>query len=149
MTDRRENILQQLLAIAQTQAVAVAARNRLNVSDKKRPAIVIYDGEETEADPPGQRSHAGDAPKLMTMRPVILIAVGEESASVGSWLNQIRASFLAALVSDETLKTQCTTNGLARYEGCVTEARDGEQTEMVMQIRLALTYPLKVSDLTD
>ena len=94
MTDRRELILMRLLEIARgIEGVTSAFRNRDEISEKQRPAIVILDADEAadDADPVSRSSRA---PRRVAMTPEIYILLGAKPEHVGTEINALRAKFI-------------------------------------------------------
>ena len=153
MLDRREAIIQRLLVIAEgVDGVPFAFRNRLDLSERQRPAIVILDSDEVvDAGGSGQ-GRSPRAASIVSMTPEILILLQDSadrtgSAGVGAALNNIRARFLRAVLSDSTLATLTGPNGSIRYEGCATGLSRGRNMEGEMGISLAFQYPLITAEL--
>ena len=153
MLDRREAIIRRLLAIAEAlEGVPFAFRNRLDLSERQRPAIVILDSDEiVDAGGSGQGRNPRAA-SIVSMTPEILILLQDAAdrtgaAGVGAALNDIRARFLQAVLSDSTLATLTGPNGSMRYEGCATGLSRGRNMEGEMGISLAFQYPLITSEL--
>jgi len=152
MSDRREAILQRLLAVCEATGAPYVFRNRLDLSERQRPAIVILDSDEVaEAGGAGQ-GRTPRAPVIVSMTPEILILLQDNadrtgSGGVGAALNAIRADLLRAILSDTTLKQLTGPNGTIRYEGCATGLSRGRNMEGEMGISLAFEYPLIISEL--
>ena len=148
MTDRRELILQRLVAIAAAvDGVILAERNNDEMSEHKRPAIAIFDADEEGDEALDRRSHAGEAPALVAMTPGIEIKVGAAPEAVGSELNLLRSRLIKAVLTDMELRELLGSNGRARYLGCTTELGRGRSMEGTMQVHLAFTYVLRPSEL--
>ena len=93
MTDKREAILQRLTEIAAgLPGIVTAARNQDEISEHARPAIVVFDADETADERAVQRGHAGAAPNIVEMTPEVMILLGALPERVGSALNELRAA---------------------------------------------------------
>ena len=150
MTDRREQIIQRLVAIATT-VVARIARNDTTITGKTGNAIVIWDGDEAvdaEAQPMRRRA---DAPLLVEMTPELRILREEPAADLGTSLNTLRLSVISAVITDAlnggTLATLVGTNGHVRYDGLSTEMMPGRALEGALGVRFNIRYPLIFSEL--
>ena len=142
-----------MLVIAEgVEGVPFAFRNRLDLSERQRPAIVILDSDEiVDAGGSGQ-GRSPRAASIVSMTPEILFLLQDSadrtgSAGVGAALNDIRARFLQAVLSDSTLATLTGPNGSIRYEGCATGLSRGRNMEGEMGISLAFQYPLIIAEL--
>lgn len=153
MPDRREAILQRLLAVCEAvDGVNHVFRNRLDLSERQRPAIVVLDSDEVqEAGGPGQGRNPR-APVVISMTPEILILLQDNAdrtgaGGVGAALNAIRASLLALIFNDTTLRNLTGSNGTIRYEGCATGLSRGRNMEGEMGLSIAFEYPLIITEL--
>ena len=147
MADKREQLLSRLLAIAQSiPGIASAVRNKDEISDKARPAIVILDADEVadDADPASRPSRA---PRRIAMTPEIYLLLGAKPEHVGPEINALRAKFIKAVLTDSELLAIVGTNGDIRYEGCATSLARGRNMEGEMGISFSLTYVLRPEDL--
>jgi hypothetical protein len=141
--DRRESILARLVEIAATvPGVVTAVRNQDEVSEGKRPAVIILDADEQVADPPGRSNHAGNAGTLVTMTPEIYLMLGASPDDVGSSINEFRAAFLGVVLGDTGLAGIVGSNGSVAYQGCGTGFGRGRNMEATMAVSIAFTYPL-------
>lgn len=147
MTDKRELILVRLLEIAGSiEGVTFAGRNKTKLTDLIRPAIVIFDADETSDDRAKDRGRPSHGPNLVGMNPEILLLVGGTPEEVGATLNGYRVKLVKAVLNDATLK-QLTVNGDIVYEGCATALAIGRSMEGEMGISFTFTYFLKPSEL--
>lgn len=153
MLDRREAILVRLLQVAETiEGVTYAARNRLDLSDRQRPAIIILDSDEVvDAGGAGQ-GRGATASSIVSMTPEILVLLQDnydraDAGGVGAALNTMRARLLSAVLKDTTLATLTGPNGQIRYEGCATGLSRGRNMEGEMGVAFSFQYPLIISDL--
>ena len=147
MTDRRELILVRLLEIAKgIEGIAGAFRNRDELSEKQRPAIVILDADEA-ADDADPGSRPARSPRRVAMTPEIYILLGAKPEDLGSTINTLRARFVKAVLSDTQLISIVGTNGDIRYEGCATALARGRSMEGEMGVSFSFTYVLRPEEL--
>jgi hypothetical protein len=147
MTDRREMILSRLLEIAgSTEGIVAAFRNKDEISEKQRPAIVILDADETadDADPSSRPSRA---PRRVAMTPEIYILLGAKPEELGSVINALRARFVKSILGDSQLGSIVGTNGDIRYDGCATALARGRSMEGEMGVSFSFTYVLRPEEL--
>lgn len=147
MADKREQLLSRLLVVAQgLPGIAGAFRNKDEISDKARPAIVILDSDEAadDADPPNRPSRS---PRRVAMTPEIYLLLGAKPENVGTEINAFRARFIKAVLGDAELLAIVGTNGDIRYEGCATSLARGRNMEGEMGISFSFTYVLRPEDL--
>jgi hypothetical protein len=145
--DRREMILSRLLEIAgRTQGIVAAFRNKDEISEKQRPAIVILDADEAadDADPSSRPSRA---PRRVAMTPEIYILLGAKPEDLGTAINTLRARLLKAILMDSSLLTILGSSGEARYEGCATALARGRSMEGEMGVSFSFTYVLRLEEL--
>jgi len=77
MTDKREAILQRLVKIAAgVDGVVTAVRNQDEISEHARPAIAVFDADETADERAEQHGHPRHAPNIVEMTPEIMILLG-------------------------------------------------------------------------
>ena len=147
MTDRREMILTRLLEIAVgVEGIVAAFRNRDEISEKQRPAIVILDADEAadDADPVSRPSRA---PRRVAMTPEIYILLGAKPEDLGTAINTLRARFVKAVLGDAQLSLIVGSNGDIRYEGCATALARGRSMEGEMGVSFSFTYVLRPEEL--
>ena len=147
MADKRELLLSRLLTIAQgISGVASAVRNKDEISDKARPAIVILDADEVadDADPSNRPVRS---PRRVAMTPEIYLLLGAKPEHVGPEINALRAKFIKAVLTDGELLAIVGSNGDSRYEGCATSLARGRNMEGEMGISFSLTYTLRPEEL--
>ena len=147
MIDRRELILSRLLDIASvTEGVVAAFRNKDEISEKQRPAIVILDADEAADDvDPGSRP--ARSPRRVAMTPEIYILLGAKPEELGSVINALRARFVKSVLGDSQLGSIVGTNGDIRYEGCATALARGRSMEGEMGVSFSFTYVLRPEEL--
>ena len=147
MTDRREMILTRLLEIAVgVEGIVAAFRNRDEISEKQRPAIIILDADEAadDADPSSRPSRA---PRRVAMTPEIYILLGAKPEDLGTAINTLRARFVKAVLGDAQLSLIVGSNGDIRYEGCATALARGRSMEGEMGVSFSFTYVLRPEEL--
>jgi hypothetical protein len=145
--DRREAILSRLVEIAGgLDGIVEARRNLPDVSEFRRPAIGIWDGEEigAETDP---TIRPANTPRRIEIRPEIFILVSADAADLGPTLNRFRAALVKAVLTDAPL-IALTENGRgARYLGCASGLARGRKVEGEMTLRFAIPYILNPAEL--
>ena len=57
-------------------ASTTAVRNQDELSERKRPAIAIFDADETADERPERQDHPGRAPNIVVMTPEVMILLG-------------------------------------------------------------------------
>lgn len=147
MTDRREMILARLLEIAKgIDGIAAAFRNRDEISERQRPAIIILDADEAadDADPSQRPSRS---PRRVAMTPEVYILLGAKPEDLGTAINILRARLVKAVLTDERLRTIVGSNGEVRYEGCATALARGRSMEGEMGVSFSFTYVLRPEEL--
>jgi hypothetical protein len=147
MTDRREMILARLLEIARSvEGIVAAFRNKDEIGEKQRPAIVILDADEAadDADPASRPSRA---PRRIAMTPEIYILLGAKPEDLGTAINVLRARLVKAVLTDTGLLAILGSNGEVRYEGCATALARGRTMEGEMGVSFSFTYVLRPEEL--
>jgi hypothetical protein len=154
--DRRERILNQVWTLLQTiEGMAACVRNRGELPEGMRPALVMLDGDESvDLQPPGGRSQLATPPLLVTLRPQIFITLLDQepkNAGVGEELNRIRRLvlpiILPTLTGDATIKGLVGANGYVRYEGLLTDMASGRAMRGELQFQFAFGYVLRLDEL--
>lgn len=155
-TDKREDILVRLLAIAASlvesgtdaPVIKTVWRNKLDISEADQPAIAIMDGDEEplsepEALAPGRAvlSHS-----RQVMRPEIVFITQAPPEDCGSEMNAVRRFFLKNVMADSVL-IDLVGDGFIRYEGCRTRIEKSAQVDARMLVMIAFGYILKPSAL--
>lgn len=147
MTDRREMVLARLLEIARgIEGIAAAFRNKDEISEKQRPAIVILDADEAadDADPVSRPSRA---PRRIAMTPEIYILLGAKPEELGTVINTLRARLVKTILADAQLAGIVESNGDIRYEGCATALARGRSMEGEMGVSFTFAYVLRPEEL--
>lgn len=148
MADIREQILLRLVAVcAAVSGIQAAARNRLDVPALQRPAVLINGGGEQLLSSPRPAARFGQV-QLMELTPQITLLVrSDDGNEAGALLSLYRSRLAAAILGDTSLRSLVTTNGGIRYEGCAEPDPIPESKEARLELQIAFTYPLKLSDL--
>jgi hypothetical protein len=146
MADPREDILARLLAIARVEGVAYTARNDINISDWRYPAVSVMEGDE-EAHETDPDRRPPTAPRRVTMMPQLVIISQDNPEGLGSGLNELRARLIKAVLEDEELR-DLTHDGVGiRYLGMESTLAAGRSLQGIMVCKFGLTYVLKPTDL--
>lgn len=141
MADLRETLLAQVLTTLKTiGGVEVCERNLNDIADISLPAIILFDGGEEAFDNTRAR---GLAANTVEMRPTVDVYIKEVPETIGTEINSWRATVLAALLADATIRSACDgiPNGGMRYLGCETGLSDGRAATMRLSLSLAINYP--------
>jgi hypothetical protein len=146
--EKREAILARLVEIAAAlPGIKTAVRNQDEVSERARPAIAIFDADETADERAEERGHSGRAPNIIEMSPETLILLGGAPEAVGTALNEMRAKFIKAVLTDAQLAALTGPNGRVRYVGCGTHLGHGRSMEASMSVQFAFAYVLRPDQL--
>src|SRR4051794_12665116 len=133
--DRREQIMVRLVEIAAAvPGINTAVRNQDELSERKRPAVAIFDADETADEASERQDHPGRAPNIVVMTPEVMNLLGASPATVGSSLNSLRAKLVKAVLTDTQLTVLVGTNGRVRYAGCSTHLGHGRSMEVFMGV---------------
>jgi len=167
MTDRREQILQRLLAILTAIAtswrndpsatipsgipVKEVVRSRGEMPPEKRPAIMLLDaGEVARPGVAQSRGRLTAGPQLVDMTPEIYVVMDlrePDNELLGEDLNAMRMVILKAIMFDGELATILGGNGSIRFAGAQTDLGEGRFMEGKMIIQMTFGYPLIPSEL--
>lgn len=150
MTDLREAILVRLLEVAQSvPGVEAAGRNLAGISEGRRPAIVIFDGDEgVEGSEVGGRRRP-DSAAIVVMTPEVYVLASKRAEDIGAALNVLRRRVIRRVLTDVPLRALVGPNGDLRYAGCGTALAAGRSMEGEMSLSFAFQYVLKPLDLED
>lgn len=150
MADKRELLLIRLEAIlAQVDGIQTVARNRGWMSNDKRPAIILLDGDESVTTQSPRRSNsAGLTPTINRTRPEIYVLLKEErptnvtegGATVGTELNRLRIDITTRIATDADLLALLGPNGGIRYLGCATDLKSGSSLSGEMRLDFSFDY---------
>lgn len=154
MPDRRSLILNRLFLILQgIDGAEFVGRNRNELPENKRPAILLFDGSETRLDESERalpRRHLGAAPSIIRLAPEIWIVLRQSkphNPTVGNDLNNFRLAILREVLTDVELQSIVGDNGEIRYEASLTDlTRDGE-VKGEMGLAIGFLYPLIPNEL--
>ena len=142
--DKREAILQRLVEIAAgLPGIATAVRNQDEISEHARPAVAVFDADETADERAEQQGHPGRAPNIVEMTPEVLILLGAKPEHVGPALNALRAKLVKAVLTDAQLNALAGANGRVRYAGCSTHLGHGRSMEGSMGVHFTFAYVLR------
>jgi hypothetical protein len=146
MTDVRESILGALVTVCEgIDGVVTVERNKLQVSDISRPAIIVLDGgERTEMGFGGGKPSV--APLVVSMSPSVTVFVGGVPEAVSPAVAAFRAAIISAVLSDSSLLALCK-DGDIRYEGCATGFTAGQRIEADLSLDFTIRYVLRPNDL--
>lgn len=146
--DKREQILVRLLAVLKgIVGVAEVYRNKDEVPEAAKPAIVLLDGNEaTDVDPPSNRPPS--AAVRLTMTPEVFIFIDSpDHEAIGTSINDWRAKIIWAVLHDAQLLALVGTNGKLRYVGCETATARGRRIEGQLLLKFEPVYVLRPQDL--
>lgn len=150
--DRREEILARLEVIfTEIPGIVKVGRNVDDVSGRARPAIIMHDAGEENADI-GNRPN-GAQKDFLSLSPQIYILLGNRSDIVGSQISQYRNYLVKRVWRDAVLRDLV---GIGRnkesdilYHGCGLETTAGETREARLEVRFVFTYLLDLAELPD
>ena len=146
--DKRELILARLVEVAASvPGVVTVTRNSDEISEHKRPAIAVFDSDESADQAAERQDHPGRAPNIVEMTPEVLILLGASPESVGSALNALRAKLVKAVLTDSQLIALAGANGRVRYAGCSTHLGHGRSMEGSMAVHFTFAYVLRPEQL--
>jgi len=146
--DKREVILQRLAEIAASlPGIATAVRNQDEISEHTRPAIAVFDADESADERAEQQGHPGRAANIVEMTPEVVILLGAKPERVGPALNELRAKLVKAVLTDAQLNGLAGANGRVRYAGCSTHLGHGRSMEGSMGVHFTFAYVLRPEQL--
>lgn len=146
--DKREAILARLHVLAgRVEDVKTALRGTDTVSETSMPAIVVNGSDEVTDESGHDRGRPANSPTKVVMMPDIWIFRAEKSADIETLLNELRARFVKAILTDATLIGLVGTNGQIKYMGCKTNFKRGRQMDGTMRVDITLIYILNPNDL--
>jgi hypothetical protein len=153
LTDRREAILARLLTIlSSVSGIASAKRNRGQIDESVRPALVLLDADEEPEHQETSFRHGRPAtsPLMMAMSPEIYLLLPNaepDDEDRGLDLNTWRVLVLKAILTDTTLSGLLGRNGEARYMGCLTDYATGRAMDGTMRFNFTFTYVFNPNEL--
>lgn len=147
--DKRELILARLfMVLGAIPGVEQCVRNRAELPDEKRPAILMLDGNEESRDTlPGVPPIS---PMLVSLEPEIYLSMKSakpDNVGIGQALNAFRVLILKAITTDAVLLSLIGTNGKIQYNGCITDLARGRAMDGEMALTIAFVYILKPTEL--
>lgn len=147
MADTRENILTQLLALMkQVVDPDNVFRNKLEIAEARRPAIVLLDADEErdQALDASGRNRPANAPKIVGMSPELFVLVKEKEENVGPTLNSWRVQIVKKVMNDPVLNSLCHE---IRYDGFTTALAAGRAIEGQARVNFTFLYQLRIDQL--
>jgi hypothetical protein len=151
MFDKREAILQRMLAILQAIAATFTAdmptifRNRGEIPVEKMPALVLLDGREAIAVSAAGRGGIL-APTIFTLQPQVFVVLkptpDNSNEGKGEELSDYRMKLLKAFATDDELFALLGSNGEINYTAHETDFQTGSTMLGQLQMSLSLTYVL-------
>lgn len=129
-------------------------RNRGLMTDEKRPAQVLLDGDErvrvSLQSSRRQGRAATMAPQIMEAFPQIFYLPKEKRprtdanpANIGTEANEWRDKVLVKIWNDTTLASLLGSNGSLVYNGCETDLKSGSAMSGEIRLDLTMTYVLQ------
>ena len=147
--DKREAILARLVEIAAgLPGIKTAVRNQDEISERARPAIAVFDADETADERANEQGHAGRAPNLIVMTPEVLILLGFPPESVGSALNVLRAKLIKAVITEPQIATLAgPSTAESATPAAATHLGHGRSMEGAMGVQFTFAYVLRPEQL--
>ena len=151
MVDKRELILLRLFEVLKSiPTLNQWVRNRGELPDEKRPAIIMLDGDEHASETAFNRGRIGASPNMISLVPEVYISLEArkpDNVNTGEDLSAIRVAILKAVLTDSVLLSLVGGNGEIRYNGCVTDLARGRNIDGEMGLMFAFVYHFKPSEL--
>lgn len=149
--DKRELILDRLktllaLPVAGGGPALKCYRNRANMPENARPAVVVMDADESADEAAFNKGRPANGPNLVGMTPEIAIYETGQREEIGTKLNALRLRVIKAILNDADL-AELVADGDIRYEGMATDLAEGRRMEGVASLQFTFTYALKPSKL--
>lgn len=152
--DMREDVLARIFVIMGTvPGIVTNARNRGLMTNEKRPAQVLLDGDELPRLSVDTRRIKGIqalmAPQIVSLRPEVFYLPTEKRpnndtpANIGSEANAWRLDFLQRLWTDAPLAAILGSNGSLVYNGCETDMKSGSAMSGEIKLDFLCNYVLK------
>jgi len=147
VADQREVILSRLAALCgAVSGIAAVVRNKLDVPGNARPAVIVQDGIETSLGQAPQQHHS--ELQRMELSPGVSVYVrAGGAADAGVLLSRYRSAIVAAVLSDDALRTAVGTTGRIDYQGCIVLPPDAEALEHRIDITFVFVYAFRLGDL--
>lgn len=150
MTDRREAILARLKVVLETISGLQVFRNRGELTEDKRPGIMLFDGDELADERAFDRGRLAKAPNRVKLTPQVYLLLQQrkpDNFEVGSDISNWRILILKAVLLDTSLQTIVGSVGEIHYDGCVTDLGRGRAMDGELGLQFTFTYPLIPSEL--
>lgn len=145
MADIREEALKRLVVIAAgVQGIVAADRNKSDVPENRRPAVLIQDGSEQFVSAP--RSETLMRAQMMELSPAIWIRVNTKPEEAGPLLSVLRNRLMKAISADAALQAIITSNGYLRFEGSTVPEPPPQGFEQRMDLNVVIGYPFRLVD---
>lgn len=146
--DRRGQILARLVEIMQLiPGPQRVYRNRLQISEAQRPAIVVLDGDEQGTLGDFALGRPLTSPGIMRMTPEICLMAAGDSDTIGTSLSDFRFRVIPAVLTDSRLSDLVSATGGVQYQGCTTDLGKGRTIEGVLLLNFEIHYALKMSEM--
>ncbi len=146
MADRRENILNRLVAVcASVTGISGAARNTREIRGVLGPVAIIWDG----AAVPREREKRVkfSSRETLDMRPDIrLIVRGDDGVAAGALLSTLFGRLAGAILSDEELRGYVGTSGDIKLDEFSVDEPDPDAKLFRASLGMTFTYPFHLSD---
>jgi hypothetical protein len=157
--DKRDLILTQLLTILEAipdqlgYTAHSVFRNRGELKDDLRPAIVLLDGTEQHDARVEGRGRMFMSPNIVTLLPQIFVLLVPRklptNLGVGEELNVFRVAIIRAIATDDTLASLCGPNGGVFLRKCDTDMQTGNTLQGQLRMDFAFKYVLDPYSLPD
>ncbi len=144
--DIREQILARVFALIQSvPGVETVSRNRDQLPNEARPALVMWDADEDVRTDSENRGRLGRSTVRVTLKPEIYIVIGgrkPKNELIGEDINAIRVAVLKAILLDTKLQELVGPNGQVFYLGVFSDLAVGRGGHGVMGLLFDITYSL-------
>ncbi len=146
--DRRELILVALRTALEGEFGAKSTfRNRKELPEDNLPAAVMMDGDEMRSQ--GGRDATGrqrpiNGPQMVDMTPELILIAQENTAVIGTSVNDLRRRALKAITNSQTLAALIHE---FRYEGMTTTLAEGRTVNGQVNLNLTFVYHLRMDQL--
>lgn len=138
MSDKREQILDRLLAVANVAGVQTALRNVTEFDDTQLPAVAVLEGDEEVDEGDIGRGRPSNRVLIVTALPQVYIRA--DSASVGTTLNTLRRSIVKAVLADSELRSLSLNDRGVRYNGLQSTLHVARTMVGATALVFAITY---------
>lgn len=142
MTDRRERILQRVLAIMESiEDLKTVTRNEIEFDDTQLPSMSLLEGDEEVNLDNDNSGRPALVPVMVTATPQVFIKA-KSTDDVGTALNELRATLISAVCSDDELRAEVGRGGRIRYAGMQSQLHAARAMIGVTVPVFAITYLL-------